>query len=44
MISESFQTMAEVKHSLHVFICFSLLGAFLVPWAAAIWDNLKGKR
>lgn len=42
MITESLQTMADVQRALRLFIVFSLIGAFLVPWAAAIIDNLRG--
>ena len=44
MIDLSLPEIAAFRHSLHVFMAYCLLIAFLIPWAAALWDNLKGKR
>jgi len=41
---ESLESMAHTRHLLHVAILLSLLGAFLVPWVAAIADEIKASR
>ena len=45
MIFYSLESMAALRHNLHVFICLCLLGAFLVPWLACIVDGIRaGKK
>jgi len=44
MIDLSLPEIAAFRHSLKVFMAYCLLIAFLIPWAAALRDNLKGKR
>jgi hypothetical protein len=44
MIFHSLESMAALRHNLHVFILFCLLGAFLVPWVAAIIDGIKASK
>lgn len=43
MIDLSLERIAELRADLRLFILLCLLGAFLAPWLAFVYDGIKGR-
>ena len=44
MLNIDLNTVADVRHSLRVTIGLCLVLALAIPWAACLWDGLKGRK